>query len=465
MRDTSKQAWQPWVLRLVAVVLILAAGFGIASLLKKTAPEAESEAPTVSLPQVKVFAAQQVELRRQWNGFGTARALESADVPARVTALVKKKSPTLLPGTAVSTTTTLVELDDSDFQKQLAIVNERIADLNAQLAALDIEEARQKERVALDEKELVIATNEFMRVEEVYKNVAGNPRELDVAKQGVLRAERALLQSKEMLDQFAPRRLSWQAAMNAQERQKELAELNVQRCTIKSPIDGIIQSIDVEEGENIAAGQRVARVVNLSKVEVAVQLPAAARTEVIVGSHVELFSSNADTMLCKAKVSRLSPEDDLTTRTMTVYVEVDQSDRAKQPNAAADPQFITPGQFLSAVAQSSTAETRWVVPRRSIRTGRVLVVSDDVVRARPVTIDYLAEQDLPQFKLPDRQWAVLVNNSQPLSDGEKVIVNASIAVRDGDKVQPVLPGETPAPVKPESASKTSGEPEARRAQP
>ncbi|MEX2213872.1 MAG: HlyD family efflux transporter periplasmic adaptor subunit [Phycisphaeraceae bacterium] len=461
MNESSRKTWLAWTTRAVVVLLILAVGIGITYTLQTTAPTTETAAPKTTLPQVKVFSARAVQLQRQWNGFGNARALDSADVPARVAAIVKDKSPALLPGTPIHFGDTVVLLDDSDYLKQRAIAKEKLDDLQAQLTTLDIEEKRLKERIAIDEMEVQIASNELKRVEDVFKGAAGKPRELDAARQSLLIVERGLLQSREMLDKFPPRRLQWQAALNTQQQQYELADLNVKRCRITSPIDGVIQSIDVEIGENVALGQRVARVVNPAKIEVAVQLPAAARHQVLVGSTVELQSSSDSKLLCEAKVRRLSPEDDAATRTMTAYIEVDQTERLKATGPGATDQLITPGQFLSATAWSDQVEMRWVVPRRSIRTGRIMVVEEGLVRSRVVAIDYLSEKKLPEFGLPDDQWAVLLKNAQPLKEGELVIVNASIAVRDGDHVTPVLPKEPETTPPPEA---TTLKPEANRAE-
>lgn len=79
-----------------------------------------------------------------------------------------------------------------------------------------------------------------------------------------------------------------------------------------------------------------------------------------------------------------------------------------------------------------------------MRSERLLLVKDGAIASRPVKIDFVHEGAFAFTALPDDQWAVLVSHSQPLHDGELVVVNASIAMRDGDRVAPMLQDGKPA---------------------
>src|SRR5690606_25624253 len=122
------------------------------------------------------------------------------------------------------------------------------------------------------------------------------------------------------------------AALDAQ-RQGLAARLatavkNVERCTVTSPMDGIIEAIDVEEGENLTPGQRVARIVDPRIIEVPLQLPASARNEVEVGNTVSITMRNMppDCPPWVAPITRLGIHNDTQTRTFTAYARLDQTD-------------------------------------------------------------------------------------------------------------------------------------------
>ncbi len=430
--------WVMWLTRTLTAIAVLSICVGFAAWLNATAPEAGQVQVVAGLQQVKVFEARAVPVRRQWRGYGAVASLNRADVPARVTATVMEIPETIQAGRFVTTSDVIARLDSSDFKRQEEVAAQRKKELDALVLQLNVEKTRLHEQLEIEEQDLQLATNEVNRIAGLLKASAAKQQELEAVQRVQNAAQRARLLTQESLDKIEPRRTAMIAMSEGQEAARLLAQQNVERCEIKSPIDGVLQSVDVKPGESLQAGQRVARVVSLSRVEVPVQLPAAARQDIIIGGRVELRASNNTDHCWDATVARLSPEDDPTSRTMTIFVEFDQIEGAKQFGTAAGERLLMPGQFVSATAWSDVFEPRWVVPRRSIRAGRLLVVADGVISNRPVTIDYLNEGLVPEIGVPDNQWAVLVNNPIPLKAGELVVLNASIAVRDGDRIDPIV---------------------------
>jgi multidrug efflux pump subunit AcrA (membrane-fusion protein) len=191
----------------------------------------------------------------------------------------------------------------------------------------------------------------------------------------------------------------------------------------------VLQSVDVEVGENLAAGQRVARVVDLRRIEVPLRLPASARAGIAVGDDVLLHATGGSDRTWPARVARIAPEDDATTRTVAVYVELNQDPH--------DPAALAPGQFLRGTVSSSGAQLRWVVPRRALAGDRLLLVNDGRIVSRAVEIDFQIERKLPQLGLPDDEWVVL---REPLREGDRVVVNAARGLADGLAVTAVPAG-------------------------
>ena len=444
-----------------AVVSVIVLGVGVAAVLfvVSTAPTVAKITQEVEPPQVMVFRAAQAEVRRQWRGFGVVSAIDSADVPARVTAVVVERPREVQAGRPVKANALLARLDPSDFQKQVEIASERIAELDAQLVQLEVEEKRVAERVAIEAEDAALAQNEVNRLVALQKDRAAEQREVDQAKRVLITAQRSLLLTREQVDKFEARRSAWRALRAGQESARKLAMLNVDRCTIRSPIDGFLQTVDVEEGENLAAGQRVARVVSLGRVEVAVQLPVAARGDVVLGGEVTLTSTSDGSVSWKGVVARLAPEVDASARTLTVFVEIDQRGTAERFGTSSGSRLLTPGTFVNAIAFATATEQRWVVPRRSVRSERLLLVKDGAITSRPVTIDFVHEGEFAFASLPDDQWAVLSNGSPSIAAGDLIVVNASIAMRDGDRVQPMLTDgkAVPAQARPEAGKPKAAE--------
>ncbi|MEL7088199.1 MAG: efflux RND transporter periplasmic adaptor subunit, partial [Planctomycetota bacterium] len=320
------------VTRLGVAVLMLAAAGLVYFALVLTKPEVQVTDPEANRPTVVVFRAQPVPVQRQFRGYGTADALDSADVPARVTATVESIPPDILAGRPVSQGQLLVQLDASDFTRQLEIARERIAEIDAALAQLGVEEKLMRERLALEDSNVAISQTEYDRQLRFQERNVATQQDVDAAERNLINAKRNRLQMQEGSELIGPRRRSLQAQKASQQSQVNLAEVNQQRATITSPIDGVLQSIDVEVGENLQAGQSVARVVSLDHIEVPIQLPAAARGLVAVGDAVELRPTNPSPTSTSASaadaptawittLTRVAPEQNAGTRTFTVFAE------------------------------------------------------------------------------------------------------------------------------------------------
>jgi RND family efflux transporter MFP subunit len=409
----------------VSVVLLAMAG-GVAAMLWHTRPEPAKIDEPPRLRRVEVMRALAVPVRRQWQGFGTARARDEADIPAEVTAVVIDIPPQIVEGAQIARGDAVALLDDTDFVIQQQISAQRIEELAAQLGQLDLEEASWKRRVELSAEEVRLAEADYERVTLALKRQAARDREVDQSREKLLAAIRVEVMAREQFDRIGPRRAQLSAMKSLQASSLRLAEKNVQRCTIRSPLDGFVATVDIEIGESVAPGQRVCRVVNLDRMEVPLRLPSSSRLGVTVGDEVVLNAQDNATPPWQGEIRRISPLDDQNTRTMTVYVEIEQD--------PFNPGWLAPGRFVDGRVISRRTELRYVVPRRSLLGERLLVIEDGTVHSRPVNVDFHVQGEFEQLGVSAEQWAVLVDS---LDDGLQVVINAARSLPDGLRVEPV----------------------------
>ena len=235
--------------------------------------------------------------------------------------------------------------------------------------------------------------------------------------------------ARQQLDEILPRRSRLEALKAVEGSLLRLARKNVERCTIRSPLSGIVAAEDIEIGESLSPGQHVAHVVSLRTMEVPLLLAASARPSVAVGDDVLLSSRGSTHQIWTGHVGRISPVDDPATRTMSVYVDLEQD--------PSDPNWLVPGKFVHGTVTSSRTELRWVVPRRSLLGDRLMVIEDNVVRSFPVDVEFHVEGDFRELGVTAEQWAVLTGE---LSIGAQVVVNGASALPDGLPVQPIVSG-------------------------
>ncbi len=418
----------------IGAVAVLAA-IGIAYMLFATREVLVPKPAEEARPRLVVVEAMPRPVQRTFTGFGTAGSLRQSDVPAEVVSVVESMPDSTVEGRSVRAGDVLMALDSRDFSRQAEISAQTLAELDTRLASLDIEEVAARERLALAERDVELARIDLERTRRAVEDGAAVDREVDRAQQTLIIAERSRVQAREMAELFPQRRLSLDAQVRRQRAEKRLAERNLERCTVRSPIDGVIAAIDVEPGESVAPGMRVARVVDLADMEIPLQLPAAARRFVRPGDTVRLVRDADAEQDWSAAVVRINPVDEPGSRTFTAYAELRQD--------PSDPLALVPGTFVSGVVRGGVPLDRLVLPRRAVRDGRVLRVGANAegvptIETLPVEIAWTFEANLPEFGVPDTQWVVLGDSTaESLGEGGLVLLDGSRAVADGTTIRPV----------------------------
>ncbi|MEM1445401.1 MAG: HlyD family efflux transporter periplasmic adaptor subunit [Planctomycetota bacterium] len=425
--------WWTMIVRGLAVLILIGAGGAVFSLLRATAPTLDADEAQRARTRVLTYVPVAVPVQRPFRGYGTARALDATNVPARVTATVASVPTNILDGARVEAGDVLVQLDPTDFTAEAERLDAALAELDATLAQIDTQEARLTERLALEEEDLAIAAAELARVQRLADRNVATDQDLDRARSAELATRRAVTLTRETLDALPPRRAGIAAQRAGLEAQRTLARENLQRTTIVAPITGVLQSVEVEPGESVAPGQQVARIVDPDVIEVPIALPAASQSAVRVGDVVKLRPTNDPARAFEATVARVSPEVDPQSRSLTVFALRDQAD--------ADANFrLAPGTFVEADVLTGDETPRLVVPRRAIRKQRIQAVipdDDGIPTLVSVSIDPLfpLRMPLPTTGLADDEWAVLPDDALPASTA--ILATGSSSLLDGQPVTPV----------------------------
>ena len=418
------------LLRAGVSIACIAVGVGIYAWLYETRPQPPASDPSQT-GRLRLLVTEPVEqpVGRRFRAFGQARALSVADVPARVSATVAQVHPGYREGATVAAGDPLVSLDDSDFRRQLAMADEALKAVEAQLAMLDLDERSLARALELAEEDSKLAQDDLERVRAAAAQQAAQAREVDRSRAAAILAERALVGAREAVNKLPIQRAALSAEKARQQSAREIALSAVERSTIRSPISGTVQTADLDVGEMAAPGVLVARVVDPSAVEIPVLLPAVAREFIRAGDRAILRADRAGAQAVEAKVARIAPEDDPATRTMTVYAEA--------PGSAQ----LAPGVFVEAEVAATSTDLRTLVPRRAVSGGRVVVIKDGVAHAVPVEVEFTFTGTLSPM-LPDTEWVVL---REPLEHGSLVVLDGSRRIREGAPVVAVRPGEGAAP--------------------
>jgi len=175
----------------------------------------------------------------------------------------------------------------------------------------------------------------------------------------------------------------------------------------------------------------------------------------------------------RGEVVRIAPEADEARRTVTVFVEIDQTERGDQMD---DAPVLQPGRFVSARVTTDEMEPRLVAPRRVVDVDRVLIAepitprsaredtSDDPrftridveaadrlmrVREVDVNVERYVEARFPGLDPRETQWAILsdrgVAPSRALRAGDYMVLSRGERIRPDtliDAREPATPAST-----------------------
>lgn len=425
------------IVRSAVGIVALGLGLAVFAALAADRPEAEKAPIDEVVRSVRVATAGQHDIARTWEGFGTARALRASDVAAEVAGVVRERPERIEAGVRVEEGELLVALDPGEFQDRVESVRRRIAALEAQLQGLDVEAESVQEQVALAEEAVRLTEDELRRLRESLEQRSAAPVEVDRLERELTITRRDLQRLREAQALIPSRRANLNAQLAAERANLRLAERDLRRTRIVAPFAGRLQSIEADVGERVAPGEVVARLVDLSRVEVPLQLPASAAGSIAVGDEARLRRAGApgdtDAKEWSGRLVRLAPEADAQTRTVSVFVLVEQS------AAALGPDVLLPGEFLMGEVTADRAQPRVVIPRRAIEEDRVMIVdAENRVRVRTVDVLETIEASFPRIDPEENQWAVLsVAPDSGVAPGERVVISGVGSLSAGVLVEPV----------------------------
>lgn len=203
---------------------------------------------------------------------------------------------------------------------------------------------------------------------------------LEQAREERARAAREFENASELLDRgvaTADRVAQTRAALAAAEAQVATAEQALDNLTLVAPFAGRIESLPVETGEFIAAGEEVARIVDTDPLTVAIQVPQTALNRIEAGQTATVrFITGQEGMGTVTFVGGAAAS---STRTFLVEIEVPNPEGAIPAGISAEVTIPTGEAQAHFVAPSTVS----LGPDGAIG---VKTVEDDKVRYNPIEI-------------------------------------------------------------------------------
>ncbi|SHH09218.1 RND family efflux transporter, MFP subunit [Thermosyntropha lipolytica DSM 11003] len=347
------------VLMLIALLLVLPG-------CKKEAEE-EKEVPlTVTVAEAKM---RDITERVRYAGFvkGVSEVAVYPKAAGKIAEIYIKE------GDYVSAGQVIARIDSSDYEVAL-----RQAEVGKEAA----------------EVQLRSAESNLERIRMLYEAGAASKQQLEGAETAVESAEVAVKQALAAID---------------------AASVQVNNCTITSPISGVVGRVNVERGSMVSQQVPLTSVADVSSLEVEIMVGEADINYITPGREVEVMVKAAREKAYKGRVVSVSPLADPMKKSYPVKVRImDKDDR------------IRPGMFAEVEVAARAKGSVLAVPRNGIvakGARKVVFVIDEENRARMKEVE---------TGLSGRDYVEIVKG---LKEGERIIVKGNTLVDEGTLVR------------------------------
>jgi len=230
--------------------------------LKKAPP---NKPPSTRELRVNVFRAEEYKEKLGIEVSGSVVAFREIKISAEVAGPISKKN--CQAGQYVSADQILFEIDSTDYDLELDRIKAEVEQAEKSIQETQQEIAGAETSFKLAEKDFKIQKAEYERRMRLGSNVLSDS-EMAAASKSFIASEQAFNQSSNNLKLLKKRKERLAQAKLLSEAMQRKAEKNVERCIVRSEVNGVIVNDLVEKGDFVQRGTQLALFEDISKSEV-----------------------------------------------------------------------------------------------------------------------------------------------------------------------------------------------------
>ncbi len=385
-----------WTRKILIFPPIILGGAVLAYLILSKEPP-EHRPPQEQAHHVRVIKAAALPVVPRALGFGSVEPGRVWNAVAQVAGRIEYLHPDFHKGAVMTADTVLVRIAPDDYKLAISQALANIRAAEAKLEELKINERNTRGSIKIEQDALAISQGEFARIEKLAKKGTVAQAVLDKERRNLLTQQKRVQDLQNLL-RLLPTQIKAQREQIAVfQTQKETAELNLQRTSIRLPFNARIASRKVEITQFVGVGQQLGAADGMKTAQINAQVPQSrfrALIAAIIGTspggritrdtlqqfekkyglhaRVRLRFDDRDAMW-RGRLSRISDTVDPKTRTIGVIVEVD--DAYRKAIAGQRPPLIK-GMFVEVEIRANPGKGEIVLPRSALHGGRVYVIND-----------------------------------------------------------------------------------------
>jgi multidrug efflux system membrane fusion protein len=415
---------------------------GFAVIYWATANRSQPEIRDISEREVPVayIVAETRSFVPRVTGFGIVEPGRIWNAVAQVQGRITELHPEFVRGGTIRDGQEIARIDPEAYELAVAQAEANVRSGAAQIAELDANAEATRALLAIERESLDLAERELNRQRQLAERGQIAASTVEAQQRSVL-SQRSAVQSLENQLQLVPvQRDALEQALAVSEASLDQAQLDLDRTSVFAPFDGRVATADVDIGEFVSPGSRLGTLDGIATAEIDAQVAPqemAQLSRLIFDDRGNPFAPSnlaGENLTARvrlnvdgfdpqwpAEVDRITDGVDPQTRSIGVIVTVDNPYGLAR--AGERPPLIK-GMFVEVELEGPVVEGVFVLPRRAIEDGRIMVV-DEAGRLAFAEVEITFAQD---------DLAVVFADS--LAEGMQIIVSAP---------SPAIPGMLLAP--------------------
>lgn len=392
------------------LLIIPAIGIGIIVfiVLARTAREPERTEFSERAAAVRVISVPRLAVVPRVIGYGYIQAGQEWQAVTEVAGQIVEMHPNLKKGALLPKDTMLVRIDPA---KRLTAREQSTADVNsllAQLRELEQTELDTRRSLEVENKSLELYRKDFERMSQLMASGTISRSEMDATERQLLTQENKVQSYRATLNNLPAQRQALLANITASRSRLQEAEIDLSKTVITAPFDSRITEVTIERGQAVSQGQTIVRADSIGLSEAVAQMPLYMFRHVVPrgGNPIaqdgklstEAFQRfmrldakvridlGGDRVTWTGHVARMNDSVDAATRTIGVYVAVEDSYIKAEPGKRPP---LLPNMFCEVELQGEPLEPAVTIPRSALHGNVVYVMTaDNRLQRRTVETDF-----------------------------------------------------------------------------
>jgi len=255
------------------LVAIVVGGAGFAAWrLVMTKPKVAPAAPVERVWQVETDIVKFADVQPVLKLYGDVVAGRTVELRALVAGEILEVGARFRDGGAIQTGELVARIDDFDYRVALLERQAQLAEADARIDEIKIRQKSHRDALLRDREILDLQQRDLQRVKKLKNRGVGTDRALDNAMLQIARQQQIIANRRNEINAEAARLAQQEALILRLEAGISRLERDLERTVLRAPFDGYLYDITAEIGKRLSVNDRIARLIDVNRLEVAIHL-------------------------------------------------------------------------------------------------------------------------------------------------------------------------------------------------